>query len=101
MDRAETTYRIDGDTLVVAGHLEAEEDEELRRWCLDLLLTEKEVVKLDLTGVRYISSLCVGVLATLWIDLSVAKRSFVLQPSAEVKKILDLSGLSKVFLGGA
>jgi hypothetical protein len=52
-----------------------------------------------MTNVSEVASLCIGVLATLWIDLSVTGRRFELIPSSRVKRVLDLSGLSHVFIG--
>ena len=91
-------YHLDDGRLTVQGPLSADDDEDLRKWCLDLFLHEKDVVTIDMEHVSRIDSRCIGVLATLWIDLSVAGRRFELLPSRSVKKILDLSGLSQVFL---
>jgi anti-anti-sigma factor len=91
-------YHLADGRLTVQGPLNTDEDAELRKWCLDLFLHDKEVVTVDMENVSRIDSRCIGVLATLWIDLSVVGRRFKLLPSSSVKRILDMSGLSQVFL---
>lgn len=91
-------FRIDGKRLRVGGRLGEEDEEQLRKCCLDLFLTGAAAVEIDMTGVEEACSRCIGVLATLWIDLSVVGRRFKLIPSPKVARLLDMSGLSRVFL---
>lgn len=91
------SFEIDAEVLTVAGKLRSEDEEGLKEKCASLLLSGSEVVKLDLSGVDYIVSGCIGVLVVLWIDLCAAKRRMELVTSPEVKKVLDMAGLSGVF----
>ena len=51
----------------------------------------------DMTGVGYMCSRAVGVLATLWMDLAMSGRRFRIVPSPQVKRLLDMGGLTTVF----
>jgi tetratricopeptide (TPR) repeat protein len=86
-------FHLDGYRLTIQGPLHTEEDEDLRRWCVELLLCGEAVVTIEMTVVPSVTSRCIGIIATLWIDLVVAGRHFELLPSTKVKKILDISGL--------
>ena len=89
---------LDGERLTVSGRLDGEAEEELKEKCAALLLSGAEVVKVDLSGVEFVVSGCIGVLVVLWIDLCAAKRRMELVASPEVKHVLDMAGLAGVFL---
>ena len=88
---------LDGERLTVSGRLDEGDAEELKENCAALLLSGAEVVKIDLAGVEYVVSGCIGVLVVLWIDLCAAKRRMELVTSPEVKHMLDMAGLADVF----
>jgi anti-anti-sigma regulatory factor len=96
--RVVTEYRVDGSLLAVDGPLAEAEVPALHARCLELFATDAPVVTLDLRDVTEIASRCIGVLTTFWIDLAVAARRFDILPSRIVKRALDLSGFSQVFL---
>ncbi len=63
-----------------------------------------EVPTVDLTGVTFLSSRCVGVLVTLWVDLVEQGRWFELRASDKVWDLLGKAGVATVFFkrpGGA
>lgn len=88
---------LDGERLTVSGRLDEGDAEELKEKCAALLLSGAEVVKVDLSGVEYVVSGCIGVLVVMWIDLCAAKRRMELVTSPEVKHVLDMAGLAGVF----
>ena len=94
-------YDLVEERLQVGGRLDDNDEEEFRRWCLDVFLSGADAVTVDLSGVERICSRCVGTLVTLWIDLRAVERGLRLTTSPAVKKVLDLSGLSTVLLAGA
>ena len=90
-------FELDGGRLAASGSLDADAEGELRDQCARLLLSGTESVKVDLSGVGSISSVCVGALVALWIDLCAAGRGMELQASPEVRRVLDIAGLGDVF----
>ncbi len=91
-------FELTGERLRVSGRLDLRQEPELRQGCLDLLMTNADVVTVDLSDVGQICSRCVGTLATLWIDLFAADRELELAVSPAVKRVLDLAGVSALFL---
>ncbi len=91
-------FGLVGERLRVSGRLDVLQERELRQGCLDLLMTNADVVTVDLSYVTQICSRCVGTLATLWIDLHATGRELELAVSPAVKRVLDLAGVSTLFL---
>ena len=91
------TYKQDGGRLTIRGDLEESNEPELRKHCIALVLSEADVVELDLKEVDSITSRCLGTLVTLWLDLCASGRRLKIMPSETVQKTLDLSGLTAVF----
>ena len=91
-------FELDGNRLKVSGDLEAMQETELREHCATLFLEAGETVRIDLTQVESISSVCIGALVTLWIDLCAAGRRIELKASPAVEKVLNMAGLD-VLLG--
>jgi anti-anti-sigma factor len=92
-------FHLDGDKLTIEGHLEGHDDQEFRAVCLELQVDEAKVLTVDMQGVTSIGSSSVGILVSLWTDLIVSGRRFRLLPSDKVRRVLDLGGLTGVFLG--
>lgn len=91
-------FKLDAERLEVSGRLDEGDEQDIREWCLRLRRTGAKVVKIDLLKVEAICSRCIGVLVVMLIDLKAAGRRLDFVPSPQVKKVLDLSGLLKVFL---
>jgi len=91
------TYELTGARLKVSGPLGGDEVEDLHEHFLALQAVDAKVVTLDMSEVNEIVSRCIGLVATLWIDLSLDGRRFEMIPSRKVRRALDLSGLSNVF----
>ena len=83
---------------MVSGDLDPDAEAGLREGLCRLFDSGAEVVTLDLSGVNTISSICVGALVVLWVDLCSDGRRARLIPSPPVKKVLDMTGLSKVLM---
>lgn len=96
-------YDIQPGRLVVCGSLDSFGRDTFYEMSLGLLSREKAPqVVLDLQRVTYISSDCVGVISTLWLDACEAEKKLHIVPSHPVRKILALAGFDKVFeLGDA
>ena len=89
------------DGLVVEGPLDIEAAPKLGRHLKVLLEGDAEVLTLDLSKVKYISSVCVGSLVAFWVDLRPAGRRMKVAPSPAVRKVFDMVGLSSVFAKAA
>lgn len=92
-------FDLHTDRLTVSGILDTDAQDQLRYNCEKLLAGSAEAVTIDLSEVERITSVCVGTLVALWIDLCSAGRRAKLTASPEVKKILDMTGLAAVLLG--
>jgi anti-anti-sigma factor len=95
------TFNVSGDKLTVTGALGAETERELRDICLKLPRAEGDTVTLDFTKVDHINSVSIGILVALLMDLRDAHKRAVLQPSANLKRILDMTGLTETFAQAA
>ena len=89
------------EVLVVTGSLDGDSESKLRRHLQVLLGGESDPVTIDLSKVDFISSVCVGSLVAFWVDLRPAGRRMKIAPSAAVRKVLDMTGLSGVFARAA
>lgn len=92
-----TEFRLDGNRLVVIGSLDSDADDELRKWCVDLSLGDHKSVIVDLSGVNHVTSTCIGILVSLWIDLCAAKKGMKVVSSPAVDRLLHLGGLTTIF----
>ena len=89
-------FEVSRDRLTVSGVLDSGAEAQLRQGFEDLVAGGAEVVTVDFSGVEMVSSVCVGSLVVLWIDLRAAGRRGELIPSPAVKRILDMTGLAAV-----
>mgnify|MGYP001098252826 CR=1 FL=1 len=94
---SEKEFVLDGSRLTVGGDLEAGREDELRRACEKLLETPGPEYVVDLSEVRYIHSLSVGMLSYAWVEALSRDREMKFLVSGEVAEVLERTGLSKVF----
>ena len=92
-------FALDDGCLKVSGQLDNDASEQLRSWCAELCMRQLESVEVDLSKVDMIVSDCVAALVTLWIDMCAAGRQMKVVVSPEVKRVLDIAGLTEVFAG--
>jgi anti-anti-sigma factor len=97
MGRQDQRFELVGNRLVVKTDLDMGASEELRKRC-DHLLNETgaEEVVIDLTAVKHMHSLSMGVLTSLWIQASGQERHVRFVVSAEVADLLERTGLAGV-----
>ena len=96
------TFKLSGSRLIIRGDLDDEAEIEMRDRCGDLLALPAqegaESVIVDLSKVGRLTSMCVGTLVALWIDLREAGRSGRIIPSQSVMRVFELAGLTEVLL---
>ena len=92
------SFNLSGDRLTASGILDADAQNQLSCSCEGLLAGDAEVVTVDLSEVDVITSVCVGTLVALWIDLRSAGRRGKLETSPGVRKVLDMTGLIPVLM---
>lgn len=91
-------FELSGDRLKISGILDTSAEVQLREGLQKLLESDAEVVTADLSEVEMITSVCIGALVVLWIDLCGAGRQGKLLTSPAVKKVLDMTGLTTVLM---
>jgi anti-anti-sigma regulatory factor len=94
---AVTDFSIDGNRLTVIGKLVEETEPGLKRALSDLMLSDSNVVEIDLREVDSISSICIGAVVAAWIDLHACERRLQVMPSKHVLRILDMAGITQAF----
>ncbi len=96
-------FELDGHELRVRGVLDEDGVGPLRTHCAGLVRLEAPAVKIDLSGVESINSASIGAIMAMYVDLRTADRRMELVLSPQVKKVLDLVGLTTLFgaSGGA
>ena len=94
-------FELTGDRLKITGILDTSAEVQLRDGLQKLLDSGAEVVTVDLSEVKMITSVCIGALVVLWIDLCEAGRRGKLLTSPSVKKVLDMTGLTTVLMDTA
>jgi anti-anti-sigma factor len=90
------SFFLDGDRLSISGHLGGEDEQELKDQAATLMKIPDKEVTIDLSAATGISSICIGVLVATWLDLRAAGKRMELHTSAEVRRVLDLTGLAKL-----
>ncbi|MHC4914398.1 MAG: STAS domain-containing protein [Planctomycetota bacterium] len=90
-------FNLEGSKLTVAVDLEAGREDDLRRACEQLLGGPGPEYVVDLSEVRYIHSLSVGMLSYAWVEALSRDREMKFLVSQEVAEVLERTGLSKVF----
>ena len=94
------TFEISENLLTVSGDLDSDAEPGLREALRQLFEGGAGLVTVDLSSVNAITSVCVGALVVLWIDLCSDKRQVKVVASPPVKKVLDMTGLSRLLMGG-
>ncbi len=96
--RAMAELRLSGSRLIVRGDLDEDAEFEMRDRCRELLAGGSGPVTVDLSKAGAMSSMCIGTLVALWIDLREAGRSGKIVPSPSVMRMLEMTGLDAVLL---
>ncbi len=94
-------FELSEGRLTLSGVLDSDAEGQLRDALRRLLDGGAQVVTVDLSRVEMITSVCVGALVVLWIDLCAAGRQVQFATSPAVKKVLDTTGLTNVLMGDA
>lgn len=91
-------FKVTEGRLTVSGILDSDSEAQLRDGFEKLVAGGAETVTVDLSEVELITSICIGALVVLWIDLTAAGKRAELITSPAVKKVLDMTGLSAVLM---
>ena len=90
--------RLSGSRLIVRGNLDEDAEFEMRDRCRELLTGSSGPVTVDLSKAGGMSSMCIGTLVALWIDLREAGRAGKIVPSPSVMRMFEMTGLDAVLL---
>ena len=89
-------FQVDGNRLVVNADLHTSLAEELRKFC-DRMLTESGgELTIDLSAVKYIDSMSMGVLTYAWVQASGRGREINFLISPDIARMLETTGLNEV-----
>ena len=94
---SESDFTIEGAKLVVREDLRAGCEGELQSHCTRLLDSPERQLTIDLSGVEYVHSLCVGVLSYAWVEALNRDKEVVFVVSPEVADVFERTGLARVF----
>ena len=92
------SFELSGACLKVSGILDGEAEVPLRAKLQELTESGEKSLELDLTAVESITSICIGALVAFWIDLSEAGGKLKFSSSDQVKRVLDMTGLTSVLM---
>jgi len=92
---------VAGGRLTVRGVLDDKAEAGFRDGLRRLLRSDPSAVTVDLVGVEAITSVCVGALVAMWVDLREAGGTLTLRASPAVKKTLDMTGLTSPLMGAS
>jgi len=85
-----------GTVVLASGRLDAEGADDFAKLVEDLLHDGERTVHVDLSGVTYLSTPALRALAQAYQNFSSLRGEFrVLQPAPEIRRLLDLTGLSE------
>ncbi len=94
---AEQTFVIEGARLIVHADLEPGLEDELRRACDQILAEPEGDLSVDLSAVKYIHSLSVGMLSYAWVEALSRDKEMHFIVSQTVADVFERTGLAKVF----
>jgi len=94
---AESSFVLEGPRLTVTCDLQAGCEDELRRACEQLLRSTEVKLFMDLSAVKYIHSLSVGMLSYAWVEALSQDKEMNFRVSQEVADVFERTGLAKVF----
>lgn len=89
-------YVLKGNTLKVTGQLDSSQEHGFREHGLKLTAAKKKEVVVDLTGVSYISSACLGTILVLHEELANAGHSLKIRLPHALLYVYDLMGIRNV-----
>ena len=89
-------FEVDGTRLVVHADLHTALAEELRKFCNQMLAESGGELTIDLSAVRYIDSMSMGVLTYVWVQASGREREVNFVVSPEIAAMLERTGLNEV-----
>jgi len=93
--------RTDHLEIAVEGRLDGYWAQHLSSSIADVMREGTHAVRLNLSGASYISSAGVGVLVEMYKNFTAVNGSFtVVEPSKQVRQILEMVGLAGMLLGG-
>jgi anti-anti-sigma factor len=92
------SFELSGNQLKMSGSLDGDAEGPMRAQLDKLLGGTTGPVEVDMLGVDVISSICIGALVAFWIDLNSGGRTLKLSASPQVKRVLDLTGLTTVLM---
>ena len=94
-----TAHDDRGTVVLASGRLDAEGADQFAKLLEDLLRDGERTVHVDFSGVTYVSTPGLRALAQGYQNFSSLRGEFrVLQPAPEIRKLLDLTGLSERLL---
>jgi anti-anti-sigma factor len=93
----ETEFVLEGAKLTITVDLEAGREDDLRRACERLLECRGPELVVDLSAVKYVHSLSVGMLSYAWVEALSRDKEMKFLVSRQVAEVLDRTGLNKVF----
>jgi len=94
---AESDFVLEGARLTVRSDLDAGREDALRRACEQLLKCRAAELVVDLSAVKYVHSLSVGMLSYAWVEALSRDLEMKFVVSKEVAEVFERTGLSKVF----
>jgi len=94
---SDNNFVIEDAKLTVNTDLQAGMEDALREACASLLSSEAATLRIDLSAVKYIHSLSVGMLSYAWVEALSRDKDMSFLVSQEVADVFERTGLSKVF----
>jgi anti-anti-sigma factor len=94
---AEPNFILEGPKLTVNCDLQAGFEDDLRKACEQLLRSSEVTLAIDLSAVKYIHSLSVGMLSYAWVEALSQDKEMNFLVSKEVADVFERTGLAKVF----
>ena len=94
---ANEPFALEGNKLIVRTSLDAGRENDLRKFCDQLLARPEPELVIDLAGVDYIHSLSVAALSYAWVEAISRDKEVSFVVSRHVSDIFERTGLCKVF----
>ncbi len=91
-----TSIEVSGGTLLVRGDLGIDEEETFSEAARELVATEQEELLIDISDVRYISSIFVRDIALAMLNADEQGRSLSVRANDRVAHILSLGGVDSL-----
>ncbi len=91
------TFTVEGPKLIIHADLEPGREEDLRAACDQLLDADEAELTVDLSAVKYIHSLSVGMLSYAWVEALSREKEMTFIVTQTVADVFERTGLAKVF----